>query len=466
MKKIILSLIVLFWLFVLVNSISQAANPYVCGTNRLFGKVTSPDPLNTTVVVSLSWPASQSITATVWVDGSYEAIFDDSLIIDWLYSVTSTATLSWLSDTWTYEISIWENCGVCGNEVIDGSEECEQDSQCEEWSRCGGCACINNDEMKELIKSYAQEVADYKQNASFQVLPSRFVDTWPFAFVDSVIDKVGVKFALWWKNTVYNTLPDWTIDPMIDTNSLSFDSVYGAMPKIYRDKEVYLQFKWLFVPVLSVEKTASPEDVLTELNEWAVLAPETPSINTLWAVKMLYTHSLSTTPSPFAWIGSYLSVFWEEGDIFHIYVKKWSKSYEKRTYTIKSKFQIKPEQTAILNKFYKEWADSLALITCRDGNILWSTKAREIILADRNRDEMWWFQKAMMALWDDKKLAEAKAKIDKYLQKKDLSEEQVSKLVAKLDEVADDGEWNPLAVIATYGKYMSAYDAVYNDKAF
>ncbi len=64
------------------------------------------------------------------------------------------------------------------------------------------------------------------------------------------------------------------------------------------------------------------------------------------------------------------------------------------------------------------------------------------------------------------KLALAKEKIDKYLQKKDLSEEEVAKMVEKLDKVADDGKWNPLAVIATYGKYMSAYDAVYNDKAF
>jgi hypothetical protein len=46
----------------------------------------------------------------------------------------------------------------------------------------------------------------------------------------------------------------------------------------------------------------------------------------------------------------------------------------------------------------------------------------------------------MIAIGDDKTLALAKAKIDKYLQKKDLSEEQVTKLVAKLDEVADDGK--------------------------
>jgi hypothetical protein len=46
-----------------------------------------------------------------------------------------------------------------------------------------------------------------------------------------------------------------------------------------------------------------------------------------------------------------------------------------------------------------------------------------------------------------------------------LSEEQVVQLVAKLEQVADNGKWNPLRVIATYGKYMAAYDAVYNDDA-
>jgi hypothetical protein len=46
-----------------------------------------------------------------------------------------------------------------------------------------------------------------------------------------------------------------------------------------------------------------------------------------------------------------------------------------------------------------------------------------------------------------------------------LSEEQVVQLVTKLEQVADKGKWNPLSVIATYGKYMAAYDAVYNDDA-
>jgi hypothetical protein len=49
---------------------------------------------------------------------------------------------------------------------------------------------VKNDAMEEIIKGYAQEVADYYQNVAPQVLPARFVDTGPFAFVDSVIEKV------------------------------------------------------------------------------------------------------------------------------------------------------------------------------------------------------------------------------------------------------------------------------------
>lgn len=468
MNKIIFSFIIITGFFFFTNTVTEASSYYMCGTDRIEGKVTTTDIQNTSIVISLinNNEVKQEIQANMEPDGSYKAFFDTSLITDWLYTIKSVATLSGLSDSWTYETYIWKNCGVCGNWIIDSTEQCESDSDCNEWMSCGWCQCWNKDVMHALIKKYAQEVADYQQNASLQVLPSRFVDTWPFAFVDTVIEKVWLKFAGWWKSIVYNTVPDWTIDPTVDTNTLPFDAIYWSLPKIYRDKDTYLQFKWLFVPVWSVEKSASQDDVLKKLNEWAVIAPETPSIDTIWAVKMMYTHSLSTTDSPFAWIGSYLSVFWSEGDTFHIYVKKWKKSYEKRTYTIKSKFQIKPEQTAILNKFYKEWADSLALITCRDWNILWSTKAREIILADRKRDQLWVFQKAIIAIGDDKTLALAKEKIDKYLQKKDLSEEEVAKMVEKLDKVADDGKWNPLAVIATYGKYMSAYDAVYNDKAF
>jgi hypothetical protein len=75
------------------------------------------------------------------------------------------------------------------------------------------------------------------------------------------------------------------------------------------------------------------------------------------------------------------------------------------------------------------------------------------------------FQKTMIALGDEKQLALAKKKIDAYLADKNLSEEQVVQLVTKLEQVADKGKGNPLAVIATYGKYMAAYDAVYNDDA-
>jgi hypothetical protein len=50
------------------------------------------------------------------------------------------------------------------------------------------------------------------------------------------------------------------------------------------------------------------------------------------------------------------------------------------------------------------------------------------------------FQKTMIALGDDKQLALAKKKIDAYLANKDLSEEQVVQLVAKLEQVADNGK--------------------------
>lgn len=465
MNKTFLYTIVLFWLIVLFNSISYASNPYICWTNRLTWKVTTPDPKNTTVIVSLSWPAIQSITAKMWEDWKYEAFFDSSIITDWLYTVTSVASYSWISAEWDADVLIWKECGVCGNEVIDWSEMCEEDNDCTQWDTCLWCKCLNNNEMDSVIKEYAQEVADYYKNVSPQVVPNRFVDTWPFAFVETLIKELWVKFSSA-KSTVYTTLPDWTLDPDTDIKELTLESFYSVLPKEYQNQEAYFHFKWLFVPLLTAGDKAKPDEVLLKLNKWAVLAPETPSVNTIGAVKMIYSHAASLTPSSFAWIGSYISVFWEVGDSFTIYVKSSTKKYEKRTYTIKSKFQIKPEQTKILNSFAKEWIDSYALITCRDGNVLWSTKSREIILADRNNEELWKFHKTMIALGSDKKLAEAKKKIESYLAKKDLNDDQVKKLVNKLDQVANKWEWNPLSVIATYGKYMSAYDAVYNDKAF
>gem|GEM_PF-5272673 len=50
------------------------------------------------------------------------------------------------------------------------------------------------------------------------------------------------------------------------------------------------------------------------------------------------------------------------------------------------------------------------------------------------------FQKSLIALGDDKQLALARKKIDEYLAKKDLSEEEVVQIVAKLDKVADKGK--------------------------
>jgi hypothetical protein len=69
---------------------------------------------------------------------------------------------------------------------------------------------------------------------------------------------------------------------------------------------------------------------------------------------MVYAHALSYTASPFAGIGSYISVFGAVGDNFQVYVKKDQRTYEQRTYVIKSKFQIAPEKTEILQNFKKE----------------------------------------------------------------------------------------------------------------
>lgn len=445
----------------------SANSPYQCGSDRITGQLTSSDPLHTTVVISIKQGDQliQSSNAIVTADWSYVAPFSWEQLSDGVYTIESVATLSWLVDSRTYETYLGKDCGVCGNWFIDDNEQCESDSDCTDWLKCLDCSCLGRDEVKKLIYAYADEVAAYKANQAEQVVPSSFIATgWPFSFVDSLIKKLGVKFASS-KSSVYHTVPDWTLDPTIDIKKISLESVYASLPTVYQNKQSYLRFKWLFVPLETVGKYATPSQVLEKLNEGAVLAPETPSVNTLWAVKMIYTHALSFTDSPFAGIGSYISVFGTWGDQFFVYVKKSQRTYEQRTYTIKSKFQIDPEKTEILKKFAKEWADSIALITCRDGDVLWSTRSREIILADRVRDEMGDFQKAMIALGDDKKLADARKKIDAYLTKKELSDEQVVKLVAKLDEVSDNGKWNPLAVIATYGKYMAAYDAVYNDKS-
>jgi len=441
--------------------------PYVCWSDRITGQLTTSDPEHTTVTLSIKKDeiVLQTMDAIINDDGSYEAVFNPSALADDNYVIESVATLSWLTDSRIYEVYIGKDCGVCGNGHLEDGEMCESNDDCTDWLFCGWCSCVERRTMRDLIRAYAYEVAAFKANEAEQVVPERFVATWwPFAFIDSLIQRLGVKFASS-KSAVYHTVPTWTLDPSVDATRVSLESVYASLPPVYQNKQAYLRFKWLFVPIEMAGKFATSDQVLEKLNLWAVVAPETPSLNTLWAVKMVYTHALSFTESPFAGIGSYLSVFWSEGDEIRIYVKKDERTYEQRTYTIKAKFQIAPEKTDIINKFKKEWADSLAIITCRDGDVLWSTKAREIILSERVKEEMGDFQKSLIALGDDKQLALARKKIDEYLAKKDLSEEEVVQIVAKLDKVADKGKWNPLSVITTYGKYMAAYDAVYNDKS-
>lgn len=448
----------------------MAAWPHDCETNRITGQLQVGDPSNVTVTIGLykNDELLRDKVVDLQPDGSYHTRIPKGTLPDGIYTIKSVATSGDISDEWTYETYIGDSCGMCGNAVVEQGEQCETNDDCGEWLFCGACACLEWREMRELVVSYADEVAWFKHEsvaADAVQLPKSFAATgWPFAFVDTLIKKLGVRFAAS-SQKVYHTVPEWTLDPSIDTKTIWLDAVYASLPPAYQNRQTYFRFKWLFVPIELAGQYATEDQLLDKLNQGVVVAPETPSINTLGAVKILYAHAVSFVDSPFAGIGSYVSVFWEVGDEISIYVKKDQKSYEQRTYKITSKFQIEPDKTSILGEYTKEGLDSFALITCRDGNVLWSTKAREIILADRVADELGDFHKSVVAVWSDKELAEARKKIDAYLAEKDLSEEQVMQLVAKLEEVADEGKGNPLSVIATYGKYMAAYDAVYNDKS-
>jgi hypothetical protein len=58
-------------------------------------------------------------------------------------------------------------------------------------------------------------------------------------------------------------------------------------------------------------------------------------------------------------------------------------------------------------------------------------------------------------------LEETKVAMDNYFNKKDLTDEDVVRLVSKLEEL-EKNDTNQLQIIATYGKYMASYDALYN----
>jgi hypothetical protein len=204
------------------------------------------------------------------------------------------------------------------------------------------------------------------------------------------------------------------------------------------------------------------DTLLAMLHKWAILAPENRSLHDIGIVKMVYNHAVSTTQSPFAGIGTHLSVFSELWDELRVYTKvPGTSSYEEKTYFLQRKLELLPEETDTIRNFKKEWADIIAFISCKYGNVLGSTKGREILLFNRKTEELGNFQSSIIAVNNDPALRESKYAVDNYFAKKDLSDEDVRRLVTKLEEVEKNGG-NQLQTIATYGKYMAAYDSIYN----
>ncbi|MBP6257292.1 hypothetical protein KA405_06510 [Patescibacteria group bacterium] len=84
MNKIIFSFIIITGFFFFTNTVTEASSYYMCGTDRIEGKVTTTDIQNTSIVISLinNNEVKQEIQANMEPDGSYKAFFDTSLITD------------------------------------------------------------------------------------------------------------------------------------------------------------------------------------------------------------------------------------------------------------------------------------------------------------------------------------------------------------------------------------------------
>ena len=57
-----------------------------------------------------------------------------------------------------------------------------------------------------------------------------------------------------------------------------------------------------------------------------------------------------------------------------------------------------------------------------------------------------------------------KYRIDRYVAKHQFDEQKTTTLVKKLDMIEQKHQGSILALIATYAKYMIAYDAIYIDQ--
>jgi hypothetical protein len=84
-----------------------------------------------------------------------------------------------------------------------------------------------------------------------------------------------------------------------------------------------------------------------------------------------------------------------------------------------------------------------------------------VLFLERKTAELSDFQRVLIMIDNIPLLSQQKDKFDVYLESTELSDEAVIKMVKKLEKVEKE-TGNPLQAIATYGKYMLAYSAVYD----
>lgn len=403
----------------------------VCDEIIVDGAISTSDADQTVLsaqVIDKHW-----VSSSLTIDSSssaHEIPVDSSAYDQWWYEVVVSADYNGQTIKNSYPMYLWD-------EVCDSAAA-----------------------VKERVVVYADEANDYFENTeAVQELPTRFLNTGIGAWVEKAMAATQQRFALA-SSPVHHDIPEWTVDPF-STQYPTFEEHYAMLPNAHRDATAYIQFEWMLIPIVLPNWDETENELLALLDNGALLAPETPSLNTIGAVKMIYTHSLSLVKSPFAGVGSFLSVFAQEGDTFTFYVKNGFVSYDKREYIMVSRLQIRPEQTGVITSYKKDGADTIAMITCKDGDVLGSTLGREVLFLERKAEELGSLQKSLVWIDGIPTLEAQKRKFDQYLKSQDLSDEAVVQMVKKLEQVESD-TGNPLKVIATYGKYMASYDALYN----
>lgn len=407
--------------------------PYTitCGEQRIEGQLQTSDIKNTVLDTYIEWVDTKN-TEWVMVDKegvSYSIDINSQWYTEWWYDIV-------------VEASLW-NKSVLKDHLV----------YFEDWT------CDTAQAIKKRVEAYADEAETFfEMNEEVQLVPASFLKAWLWQWIDGVIASTAETFAMS-KSPVYHNTPERTTDPFA-LNYPDFEDQYSIVPSPYRWATAYLHFKSLLIPIVLPDGWESEDELLDLLDTGALLAPETKSMDTIGSVKMLYTHSLSFNDSPFSGVWSFLSLFAEQGDEFNFYINTWNGKYEKRGYIMTSRIQVKPEDTHHIKAFRKDGADTIAMITCKDWTVLGSTRWREVLFLERKSDELKSLQKVILSINENPSLHKQKEIFDKYLKAETLSDEAVVKLVKQLELVEQD-TWNPLTAIATYGKYMTAYEAIY-----